>query len=231
MYIFSLKTCAGGDTDLNLAVLSDFDGTITEINTAVIVFNKFIKGNWKIFNEQLDRGEITLEQCMRQQFSMIKAPKSVILNEPELDIPFRPGFNELAHYCKDDRVPFEIVSAGLDFVINHLLERRGLKGLARVCAARTRFTGDGFEMDPIELHNSSSVDFKRDLVDYYKGRKYFVVFIGDGMSDKEAARGADYVFTIQGSRLSEFCREEGIDHQEIRGFHEVTQKITEMRTD
>jgi 2-hydroxy-3-keto-5-methylthiopentenyl-1-phosphate phosphatase len=61
-------------------------------------------------------------------------------------------------------------------------------------------------MDPIELHNNNSVDFKRDLVDYYKGREYFVVFIGDGMFDKEAARGADYVFTIQGSRLADSCR-------------------------
>ena len=111
---------------MGFAVLSDFDGTITEIDTAVIVFNKFINGNWRIFNEQLDRGEITLEQCMREQFSMIKAPKSVILNELELDNSFRPSFEELVHFCIDDQVPFEIVSAGLDFVINHLLEVKGL---------------------------------------------------------------------------------------------------------
>ena len=56
----------------------------------------FINGNWRIFNEQLDRGEITLEQCMREQFSVIKTPKSVILNELELDAPFRPGFEGLS---------------------------------------------------------------------------------------------------------------------------------------
>ena len=84
---------------MGLAVLCDFDGTIAEIDTAVIVFNKFIDGNWRSFNEQLDRGEITLEQCMREQFSMIKAPKSVILDELDLDVAFRPGFEGLVQYC------------------------------------------------------------------------------------------------------------------------------------
>ena len=214
-----------GDKCMDFAVLSDFDGTITEIDTAVIVFNKFINGNWRIFNEQLDRGEITLEQCMRKQFSMIKAPKSVILNELELDTAFRPGFEELVHYCNDYQIPFEIVSAGLDFVINHLLEARGLDGETKVRAARTRFTGDGIEMDSLEMHDRNSIDFKDDLVNHYRDKGYSVLFIGDGMSDKGAARSADYVFVIKGSRLAEFCKQEGINHQEMSDFQEVIARI------
>lgn len=219
---------ARGDKCMDFAVLSDFDGTITEIDNAVIVFNKFINGNWRNFNEQLDRGEITLEQCMREQFSMIKAPKSVILDELELDAAFRPGFEELVQFCYDHQVPFEIVSAGLDFVVNHFLEVRGLDGKTKVRAARTRFTGDGIEMDSIELHDGNSIDFKDDLVNYYKENGYFVLFIGDGMSDKGAVRSADYVFVIKGSRLAEFCQEEGINHQEMSDFHEVIARIKEM---
>jgi len=210
---------------MDFAVLCDFDGTITEIDTAVIVFNKFINGNWNIYNEQLDRGEITLEQCMREQFSMIKAPKSAILNELQLDTAFRPGFEELVHYCKDNQMPFEIVSAGLDFVINHLLEARGLDGITNVRAARTRFTDDGIEMDSLELHDNNSIDFKDDLVNHYKGKGYSVLYIGDGMSDKGAARSADHVFVIKGSRLAEFCETEGINHQEMSGFREVIARI------
>jgi 2,3-diketo-5-methylthio-1-phosphopentane phosphatase len=210
---------------MDFAVLCDFDGTISEIDTAVIVFNKFINGNWRIFNEQLDRGEITLEECMREQFSMIKAPKSVILKELELDAVFRPGFEELVHFCNDNQIPFEIVSAGLDFVINHLLEVKGLDGKTKVRAARTRFTGDGIEMDSIELHDGNSRDFKDDLVNHYKDKGYSVLFIGDGMSDKGAVRSADYVFVIKGSRLAEYCKTEGIKHQEMSDFQEVIARI------
>ena len=36
---------------MGLVVLCDFDGTKAEIDTTVIVFNKYINGNWRIFNE------------------------------------------------------------------------------------------------------------------------------------------------------------------------------------
>ncbi|MBT4422783.1 HAD-IB family phosphatase [Candidatus Bathyarchaeota archaeon] len=212
---------------MDLAVLCDFDGTIAEIDTAVVVFNKFINGNWRIFNEQLDRGEITLEQCMREQFSMIKAPKSVIVDAIDLNVAFRPGFKELVDYCKEAQIPFEIVSAGLDFVINHLLEVKQLSG-TKVHAARTRYTDDGLEMDSLELHDRKSIDFKEDLVKHYKDKGYSVLYIGDGMSDKGAVTSADYVFVIKGARLADFCKTVGITHQEICDFHEVTASIKLM---
>lgn len=145
------------------------------------------------------------------------------------NIALRPGFEELVHFCKENNAPFEIVSAGLDFVINHLLEVKGLDGKTKVRAARTRFTGDGIEMDSIELHDRNSIDFKNDLVNYYKDKGYFVFFIGDGMSDKNAVRSADYVFVVKGSRLTKFCKTEGIHYQEMSDFHEVIAKNKEMK--
>jgi len=213
---------------MDLAVLCDFDGTIAEIDTAVIVFNRFINGNWRIFNERLDRGEISLEECMREQFSMIKAPESVILDELDLDVAFRPGFEELVEYCIEYQISFEIVSAGLDFVINHLLVARGLRG-TKVHAAKTRFTEGGLAMAPLELHDSNSVDFKEDLVNRYKSKGFSVVYIGDGMSDKGAVMSADLVFAVKGSGLAEFCTVEGIDYQDVVDFHEVITVIKRMK--
>ena len=195
----------------------------------MIVFNKFINGNWRIFNEKLDRGEITLEQCMSEQFSMIKAPKSAILDEIDLDVAFRPGFEELVYYCIENQIPFEIVSAGLDFVINHLLEVRGLDDKTKVHAAKTRYTDDGLEMESLELHDRNSIDFKEDLVNFIKDKGYSVVYIGDGMSDKGAVMSADHVFVLKGSRLAEFCRTEGIRHQEMSDFHDVIASIKQMK--
>ena len=166
---------------------------------------------------------------MREQFSMIKAPKSAILDEIDLDVAFRPGFDELVQYCFDNQVPFVIVSAGLDFVINHLLEVRGLDDKTKVHAAKTRNTDDGLEMESLELHDRNSIDFKEDIVNFYKDKGYSVLYIGDGMSDKGAVLSADYVFVIQGSRLSEFCKTEEINHQEISDFQQVITSIKRMK--
>lgn len=207
-----------------LAVLCDFDGTIAEIDTAVTVFNKFIDGDWKIFNERLDRKEITLEECMREQFKMIKASKSEILSELDLDVPFRPGYRELVDYCKVNHVPFEIISAGLGFVIKHLLKARGLNK-NKVHAAETIHTENGLEMKPLELFNEDSIDFKEDLVSHMKTKGHTVLYIGDGMSDKGAVMSADFCFVVKGSRLAEFCKVEEINHIEIEDFYEVIPEI------
>jgi 2-hydroxy-3-keto-5-methylthiopentenyl-1-phosphate phosphatase len=62
-------------------------------------------------------------------------------------------------------------------------------------------------------------------VNHYKDKGYSVLYIGDGMSDKGAASSADYVFVIKGSRLAEFCKTEGINHQELSDFQEVIARI------
>ena len=64
---------------------------------------------------------------------------------------------------------------------------------------------------------------------HLKDEGNYVLYIGDGMSDKGAVMSADYVFVIKGSRLAEYCRNEKIDHKEIRDFHDVISKIKEIR--
>ena len=113
-------------------------------------------------------------------------------------------------------------------MIAHLLEVRGLSG-TKVHAAKTRFTDEGLVMDSLELYDSNSIDFKEDLVNFYKDKGYSVGYIGDGMSDKGAVTSADYIFVIKGSRLAEFCKTEGINHQEIRDFKEVIARIKLMK--
>jgi 2-hydroxy-3-keto-5-methylthiopentenyl-1-phosphate phosphatase len=50
--------------DMQLAILCDFDGTIITTDSAVHVFNEFVKGDWRKSNDQLERGEITLADCI-----------------------------------------------------------------------------------------------------------------------------------------------------------------------
>ncbi len=52
---------------MKLAVLSDFDGTVTLNDTFENVLARFGKGEWRAVDDQYVRGEITLEECVRQQ--------------------------------------------------------------------------------------------------------------------------------------------------------------------
>ena len=207
-------------------VLCDFDGTITSMDSCEIVLNRFAKGEWERYDEQLLRGGISLEECMRKQFQMIKASRAMILHVLENYIFFRPNLKELVNYCRVKHIPFIIVSGGLDFVVRHFLKKNELDNYVEVVAAKTKFIEDNIELEYPKKLFDNSVDFKEDLVKKYKNEGFRVIFIGDGLSDFQAVGKADFIFVVADSRLAAKCREERIQHEEFADFSQVAQRIS-----
>ena len=206
---------------MNLVLLCDFDGTITNLDTAFFLLDKFVEGDWRIFDLQYRKGKITLEECIQEQYSMFDVPKHHMLKELEKVVSFRSNFNKLIDYCRIQNIPFIIVSAGLDFVINHFLKQKGLANSINVHSAKTTITENGIKLAFPKLFDKDSTDFKDDLVRYYKKKGSRVIYIGDRTSDYQAIKNADYRFSIKNSRLSELCRKNKISYQEIDDFQEV----------
>lgn len=212
----------------SLVVLCDFDGTVIDIDTSVLVLTRFAEEDWRIFDEQFEKGEITLEECLQKQFSTVRTPKTSILKEIETIPSMRPNFDRMAQFCKTQRIPLVIASAGLDFVINHFLELKGLQKLVTVCAPKTRITAKGIKFTFPKMLNKASVSFKDDLVKYYRRRSKKTVYIGDGFADLNAARNADLSFAIKGSKLAELLRNGRIPHKEISDFREVVEALQKL---
>jgi len=210
---------------VSLVVLCDFDGTVLDIDTCVFILEKFAEGEWRIFDEQLEKGEITLEECLRKQFSTVRVSKKLILREVERVMSARPNFANLVEYCRANRRPLFLVSAGLDFVIKRFLELNSWRGLVDVYAPKARCTVNGIKFTFPKLFYAMSVSFKDDLVRYNKKQGKRVVYIGDGLADYHAARNADFSFAIKGSKLAELLRREGIPYKEISDFQEVVETI------
>lgn len=108
---------------MSYVVLCDFDGTIVDIDTAVFVLERFADPAWKVYDEQFEKGEITLEECLKKQFATVKASRRQIEKELNGAVNLRRGFQELVNYCSRRRIPVVIASAGLDFVIDYLLRQ------------------------------------------------------------------------------------------------------------
>jgi len=213
---------------MNLAVLCDFDGTIITIDTAEHVLAKFAQGDWQFFDKQYQQGQITLEECLRKQFSMVKASKEEILDALERVVTIRQGFVRLARYCEKNVIPCIIVSAGLDFVINHFLKFNDLENLVETYTAKTRFKLDGINFTFPKPFDPTSVNFKQDLVRNCKTRGKKVVYVGDGQADYPAAMEADYPFAIKDSRLAKLCKNTRTRCVVISDFTEVVEAIRKI---
>ncbi len=212
---------------LYLIVVCDFDGTVLSIDTCEFILDRFAVEDWRIFDRQLEKGEITLEECLRKQFATVSAPKEVILSEIDKVAVIRPNFSRLVEYCRKHRLHLVLASAGMDFVIKHILDQEGWLGLVGIYAPKAEVTANGIQFDFPALFDQSSVNFKDDLVRHYRKQGMKVIYVGDGLTDYGAAKIADFAFAIMRSKLAKLLEHSAIPHREINDFEEVVEVIND----
>lgn len=213
---------------MRTVLMCDFDDTIVSVDTGVLILSKFADGNWRYYDELYNRYEMPVEEVLRHQFSMVRATKSSMIRAIEGSAPFRPGFEQLLEVCGQRRVPFFVVSYGLDFCIKHILGKVSQGRDPRIYAPRARVTPNGIRFIFPKRHSEDSVNMKDDLVGYYKQRGYKMAYVGDGTSDFPAMKNADIRFAIRGSRLAELCNSNGVQFSQITSFDPVVDEVESL---
>ena len=199
-----------------MIIQCDFDGTIIRNNLSVLLRKEYACGDWQSIDSDYLQGRITVEQSNKLQFTLIKESKERLQEFVRRHIELRPGFLEFVRYCQESAIPFVIVSSGLDFYIEPVLVEIGMPDLELHCG-RTSFSGDGIEVAYYDPEgNIINQGFKKKYLTWLKKRGRNIIYIGDGLSDLEAARQADHVFatghlldlldthSIAGSAFSDF---------------------------
>jgi 2-hydroxy-3-keto-5-methylthiopentenyl-1-phosphate phosphatase len=204
---------------VHLSIACDFDGTITTVDTAELTLRKFAPGKWEVFDVLLGEGKISLEECMVAQFKLIKAPKEDIIRVLDAAVGLRTGVENLIEFCRTKDIEFTILSAGLDFYIDHIIAKYGWDNVKRVSG--TTNMDDGIVVEFPKHRFVDSKTFKEDFVRTQKELHKDVWYFGDGTSDREGAMAADMVFTVAGSRLSEIMGGKGKIHRDFHDFLEV----------
>ncbi|HXX72243.1 MAG TPA: HAD-IB family phosphatase [Candidatus Acidoferrales bacterium] len=207
------------------ALFMDFDGTILDVDTAQIALNRFGDPNWMRIEQALERGEVSFEESLKQEFATLKAPPKMIIEEVSRLATLRPNFDRLVEYCKRTHLPLKVVSGGLDFCIRHFLDRGGWLSFVTIYAPESHFTGGGYTLSFPEV-TESSTNFKDGLVRLEKANGRRVFFVGNGFGDLPAAKEATFAFAIRGSRLAELCQKQRVQHEEIDDFEQIVNTLS-----
>jgi len=210
---------------MRTAVLLDFDGTITVRDSSELALRRFAQGSWEECDEMLDRGEIGLEECMRRQFSLVKATPEEITDYLDGAVDVRDGYVSLLDVLSKKACHVGVVSAGLDFFINNLLKKTLDIVDLEITTGRAKWK-DGFvHFSFPAIQNEGALDFKQDTVIEVRKRCGSVIYIGDGSSDYNPARASDLVYAVEGSRLALLCEKESLPYRTFSTFNEVEKSI------
>jgi 2-hydroxy-3-keto-5-methylthiopentenyl-1-phosphate phosphatase len=206
---------------MKTAVQLDFDGTVTEEDVSFLLLDTYAGGNWRKYLEEYSSGKISVSAFSKKVFGMIKADRKTmtdfVLTSPRVKV--RAGLKELLDYCKNKGIKVIIVSNGLTFYIEAILNKLGIDGLD-IHAAENVFSPDGLKVrylgpDGREL----DTDFKEAYTDMLGQKGYQVVYIGDGNSDIHPSRKAQYVCAT--ADLLKRCQAEKLKCYPFKDFFDV----------
>ena len=212
------------------AVLIDFDDTAAQQNVAELLLKRFGDPTWQDVRNRFRAGEYTLNEYQEITFRRIQADRAAMQDYVKLHANFRPHFGELWDYCQAHAIPMAIVSQGLDFYIEALLEKAGLPQIP-VYAVDTRFDADGitYEYRYIRPGQERLGNSKGLVVERYRQDGHYVFYAGDGISDFEAASCVDVLFAHR--TLAEKCTNENIPFLPFTDFRDMLLALQEYHQD
>jgi HAD superfamily phosphoserine phosphatase-like hydrolase len=198
-----------------LTLIVDWDGTITERDTLLMVLEEF--GDWEEcqrLGDLLFAGKISLREEIERQFATVSAPLDEVVRWALENVRVRPGLPELA--ALDPLV----VSSGFHELIDPVLAREGVT--VDLHANHVEARPDGWRPIWRELPVCAVCGQSCKRADLPANGK--VVYVGDGYSDRCAAQAADRVFARRG--LAAYLDEQGIAYEPFDDLHQVAAALS-----
>jgi len=209
-----------------LAVLVDFDGTITTQDIGDLVVEEFADPGWESLMDLYRAGEINVSEIWEREMKLLRKDREAETVARCLDVAeIRDGFSELVDYCNSNGIPIEVASSGLDFYVDAILEANGFGDLPKARPV-VEYDADGrgfMVMDAGVEDCGMTAMCKCARIWRLRRKGYRVMFVGDGISDACAITQADIVMAT--SSLLGVCQERGIEHTPFESFHDVLEVV------
>ena len=192
-------------------IVVDWDGTAVMQDTLIEAMAEF--GDWQVYldaSAALKRGEITLHEEIRRDAEGIKAPLEEVQAWLVENTDLRPGFREFAELFRP-----VIVSSNFRQLIEPVLAAEGLE--LEVRANEVEWHRDGWRGTFRNGDACGTCGEPCKRADLPSDEP--VIYVGDGYSDRCAARAADRVFARDS--LARYLAEHGVPFEPFEDFDDV----------
>lgn len=209
-------------------VLCDFDNTISTSDVTDTLLQHFgMPGHEELENDWV-AGKIGSKECMSGQIGLLNASFDE-LNDCLQQITIDPYFPQFVKTIQQHNIDLHIVSDGLDYAIDTILQRYGLASIP-IYANRLIQTGE----------RSWKLEFPYESADCKKksghckcihtrqqaGHSRRIIYIGDGASDYCVSHQTDWV--LAKNSLIDYCHENRLKHSPIQSFRDAEKLLPEL---
>lgn len=210
----------------NPIIFCDFDGTITNSDNIIAIMKEFAPVEWDSIKNQVLSQEISIKNGVGRMFELLPSNKKeeitdYIVKHAEI----RDGFKEFVTYTKEEEIPLYIVSGGIDFFVEPLLQ--GLVSKEKIYCNGSDFSGERIAIQWPHPCDGECINdcgcCKPSIIRKIAEEDTYKIVIGDSITDLEAAKMADQV--IARDFLVEKCNEHSIPFSTFDTFFDVINSI------
>jgi 2,3-diketo-5-methylthio-1-phosphopentane phosphatase len=207
------------------AIITDFDGTITEMDSLRLLLETFGPPDWEEFEEEYARGNITATEALENEMQMLELSIEKVIGFTRNNISIDSTFIPFVDWCREENIPLTIVSSNFESIIKSILYTFGLKDL-NVQSNNISEREGVLYIIPGELKNPECKAChlcKTLAVREFRKKGYTTIYIGDGLTDRCPAWESDIIFAR--SKLRAALTRLKINHLELINFSQVKKQI------
>jgi 2,3-diketo-5-methylthio-1-phosphopentane phosphatase len=215
---------------MKIVVVSDFDGTISIKDVGYKFFEEFVGGEWEEIDKDYKEGKIGSKEAYLRIMELFKGSKEEIMEFINRNSSIDPYFKDFYKYCEDNNIDLKIVSDGFELYIDIALKKEGIYGID-IYSNRLIFNEKGKITVEFPYSYSECSDCGNcKLLIVNRLRKYYskVIYIGDGISDVCAIKGADYIYSKR--YLYNYCIKEKIACKYFGSFRDIIGDFKDILT-
>lgn len=216
---------------MSLKVFVDFDGTVTKEDVGNAFFRRYAgQSRYDALLVEYKAERMSARQCFREGISAIGRVNREEAAGFVRDCAIDPHFASFVSFCRDHDIGLTIVSDGLSFYINEILDQHGM--------ADVQVFSNVLEFGPAGHDGLSALDIrfpyadvecqrcaccKRNMIVTHAGEDDIIIYVGEGYSDRCPVQYADIVFAKD--QLQTFCQQKNISYFLYESFRDVTERL------
>jgi 2-hydroxy-3-keto-5-methylthiopentenyl-1-phosphate phosphatase len=209
-------------------IFIDFDGTITSIDIGEWFTDTFgdPQKNKEIIKLWVDN-KITSPESWFLMFEHLRFDEKRFTQFVDM-VEIDPTFRGFIDFCNHNKFEIRVLSDGFDLYINRILARERLNNLEVYCN-KARVTSEN-KVIPEFPYGDEECKYcgncKRNHILSNSSDNDYVIYIGDGFSDKCPIQYCDFIFAK--NSLLKYCEVNRITYFPFKNFDDVKIKLDEL---
>lgn len=210
-----------------MIIFTDFDGTITKIDTLNLVLDEFADGDWREIENKVTHHILTEKEALQAEFDLVNASYEPVIQFLLEHVEIDETFIEFTEWCKLNNIELVVLSGGFKEFIQVVFKRFGVKEIPFYSNSVQVINNEWkiIQSSLPKINNLCNHCKTNHLIEVKKSEKK-VIYIGDGNTDRCPAENADIVFAK--NELAKYLKKKNKLFYNYKNFKDIQKILIEL---